>query len=280
MIPSSKQRACRRGGIYIVVLGVSLIVAMLGLAALMGQRIQNRMLSSSSDVRQAQLNAHTAVELALLTMKTDANWRTSQTNGTWFTDRSTGAGTGSPLGTDPGDANLANDATQPVAIRGIGYAGKAEQRFDVSADPRRPPADVLRTSATAGGLISGQSSTVDWNTVTSTYTGATGATPITYSTLPLANDPLFEPGRNLSFDNGTTDWDDDPPGLPDADFTGPLATLGHSACLRVDRTDRRAGAGNRLQVGLMKPNTTYQVSVEIHPDLSAVLLKFSNWFKV
>src|SRR5262245_36997934 len=153
MIPSSKQRACRRGGIYIVVLGTSLIVATLGLAALIGQRIQNRMLSSSSDVRQAQLNAHTAVELALLTMKTDANWRTTQTNGVWFTGRNTGAGSCSLSVTDPVDANLANDATQPVAIRGIGYAGKAEQRFDVTADPRRPPADVLRAGATAGGLI-------------------------------------------------------------------------------------------------------------------------------
>src|SRR5262245_36372192 len=205
-------------------------------------------------------------------MKTDANWRTNQTNGVWFTGRSTGVGTCSLSVTDPVDANLADDANEPVAIRGIGYADKAEQRFDITADPRRPPADVLRTSATAGGSVSGQSS-LDWTGITSTYTGATGAIPITYSSLPLANDPVFELGRNISFDNGTTDWDDDPPGLFKANFTGPLATLGHSACLRVDRNDKVEGAGNRLQAGLMKPSTTYQVSVEVYTTLP-------NWFKV
>lgn len=277
MITAYKQRVRRQGSIYVVVLGASLMVAMLGLAALIGQRIQNRMLTSSAGVRQAQLNAQAAVEFALLTMKTDANWRTNQTNGVWFTGRNIGVGTCSLSVTDPVDANLADDANEPVAIRGIGYADKAEQRFDITADPRRPPADVLRASASAGGSVSGQSS-LDWVGITSTYTGATGAIPITYSSLALANDPVFELGRNISFDNGTTDWDDDPPGLTKATFTGPLATLGHAACLRVDRTTLQEGAGNRLQVGLMKPSTTYQVSVEVHPDLS--LTKLANWFKV
>jgi hypothetical protein len=272
MFPTSNKRTRRQGGIYIVVLGTSLIVATLGLAALVGQRLQNKMLTASVDVRQAQLNAHAAVDLALLTMKQDANWRTTQTNGVWFTGRSTGAGTCSLSVTDPLDANLTDDANEPVTIRGIGYSGKAEQRYDVTADARRPPADVLRASANAGGLIAGQSS-VDWNTVSSTYTGTAGATPITYASLPLATDSQFELGRNISFDNGLDDWDDDPPGLPDADFAGPLATLGHAACMRVDRSDRRAGAGNRLQSGLMKPNTTYQVSVEVYTLLP-------NWFNV
>jgi hypothetical protein len=49
------------------------------------------------------------------------------------------------------------------------------------------------------------------------------------------------------------------------------------ACVRVDRNDKRAGAGNRLQVALLKPNTSYQVSIEVHPDLS---LLQTNRFKV
>src|SRR5262245_59134912 len=126
----------RRAGVYVVVLGTSLVVGLLGLSALVAQRVQNRMLTSSNDVRQAQLNAHSAVELALLTMKTDTNWRTSQSNGAWFTGGATGAGTCSVSVTDPADSDLADDANEPVTIRGIGYSGKAEQRFDVSVDPR------------------------------------------------------------------------------------------------------------------------------------------------
>ena len=67
----------RQGGVYIAVLGSAMIIALLGLCALIGQRIQNRLVSASTDIRQAQLNANTAVELALLTMKQDASWRTN-----------------------------------------------------------------------------------------------------------------------------------------------------------------------------------------------------------
>ena len=63
------------------------------MSALMGQRIQNRIVAASADIRQAQLNANTAVELALLTMKQDTNWRTTSANGNWFTNRGTDAGT-------------------------------------------------------------------------------------------------------------------------------------------------------------------------------------------
>src|ERR1700704_634098 len=71
----------RQGGVYIAVLGSAMIIALLGLCALFGQRIQNRLVSASTDIRQAQLNANTAVELVLLTMKQDASWRTNNING-------------------------------------------------------------------------------------------------------------------------------------------------------------------------------------------------------
>src|SRR5437868_10134557 len=91
--PLVRTSKARRGGVYIAVLGSAMIIALLGLCALIGQRIQNRLLSSSTDIRQAQLNASTAVELALLTMKQDSNWRTNNPSGNWFTNRSTGNGT-------------------------------------------------------------------------------------------------------------------------------------------------------------------------------------------
>jgi len=142
------------------VLGTSLIVALLGMSALMAQRIQNRITTASAHIRQAELNAQTAVEIGLLTMKQNANWRMTQPHGRWFSDRSTGSGKCSLDVIDPVDANLANSAEQPVVIRGIGYSGRAEQRIELTVDPRRDPFGCLRSAIAAGDTISLNGSTL------------------------------------------------------------------------------------------------------------------------
>jgi hypothetical protein len=256
------------------VLGTSLIVSLLALCALMGQRIQNRMLIASSDIRQAQLNADAAVELALLNMNQDANWRSNRSNGSWFVGRGTTAGTCAVEVTDPIDSNLVDDADEPVVIRAIGNAGDAEQRCEITIEARRDPIDILRACANAGGILANQS-TFDWNTVFGAYAGAGIGTSISYSSLPTADQ--FEFARNTSINTNDDYWDDDPPGLPTSDFNAPQGFAGHAATLRVDRDDKRAGAGNRLQVSRLKPNTSYQVSIEVHPDLS---LLQTNRFKL
>jgi hypothetical protein len=268
------RRQRRRGGVYIAVLGTSLIVSLLGLCALMGQRIQNRMLVAASDIRQAQLNADTAVELALLTMKQDSNWRNTLSSGDWFVGRGTTAGTCSVSVTDPVDANLADDADEAVLIQGIGGQGDAEQRCEMVVEARREPVDILRASANAGGIIAGQSS-FGWSAIMTAYSGAGVGTTISYSSLPTASQ--FEFARNTSVTTNADYWDNDPPGLPTSNFNAPQGFGGHVASLRVDRSDKRAGAGNRLQVALLKPNTSYQVTIEVHPDLA---VGQTNRFKV
>src|SRR3954462_12955055 len=124
--PVTRRSSPRQGGVYIVVLGSAMIIALLGMCALIGQRIENRLVVASTDIRQAQLNANTAVELATLAMKQDTNWRTTYSNGNWFTNRSTGIGSCTANVVDPIDANLANGADDPVVITGIGYSGGAE----------------------------------------------------------------------------------------------------------------------------------------------------------
>ncbi|HEY4234266.1 MAG TPA: carbohydrate binding domain-containing protein [Lacipirellulaceae bacterium] len=141
------------GSVYIAVLGTSLIVALLALSALALQRIQNRMLGTSTDIRQAQLNAEAAVELGLLAMKQDTNWRTTYTSGHWITNRTLTAGTCSLDGTDPVDGNLANNTTDPVVFTGIGDYGSAEQRVRVTADPQAKPLSCLRSGVAAGHSV-------------------------------------------------------------------------------------------------------------------------------
>ena len=123
------------------------------MCALIGQRIENRLVTSSTDIRQAQLNATTAVELALLAMKQDTNWRTTYSNGNWFTGRNTGNGTCTANVVDPNDGVLNNGSDDPVVVTGIGYSGQAEQRLKVTVDPRKDPLSCLRSAVAAGGTI-------------------------------------------------------------------------------------------------------------------------------
>jgi Carbohydrate binding domain len=195
----------RTGGVYIAVLGTSLIVSLLALSALALQRIQNRMLDTSANIRQAQLNAEAAIELGLLAMKQNTNWRSTYTNGRWINARALSSGTCSLDGTDPVDSNLANNTTDPIVFTGIGNCGTAEQRVQVVVDPRTQPLSCLRSSVAAGhavtltgsvlrssGLISANTTTASASTIYanvqatsingSTYSGT--STQVSSSQLP------------------------------------------------------------------------------------------------
>src|SRR3954452_5143561 len=156
----------RTGGVYIAVLGTAMIIALLGLCALIGQRIQNRLVSSSTDIRQAQLNSSTAVDLGLLIMKQDTNWRSNNPSGNWFTNRSTGNGTCTANVVDPYDGNLANNPDDPVLVTGVGYSGLAEQRVRVTVDPKKNPLSCLRSAVAAGNNISVSSNILRTNGLT------------------------------------------------------------------------------------------------------------------
>jgi Carbohydrate binding domain len=167
----------RAGGVYIAVLATALVVALLGISALVGQRLQNRLVVTSSAMRQAQLNANTAVELGLLTMKQDPNWRTTYTNGNWFVNRSTGTGTCTLNVTDPIDGNLANGPGDPVVVLGIGFSGDAEQRMRVTIDPRKDPLSCLRSAVAVGDSVTLQNNTLRTNNalITANQSSATAA---------------------------------------------------------------------------------------------------------
>ncbi|HVT29132.1 MAG TPA: carbohydrate binding domain-containing protein [Lacipirellulaceae bacterium] len=149
-----RKKPRRAGGVYIAVLGSAMIIALLGLCALFGQRIEGRIVADAADIRQAQLNASSAVELALLTMKQDTNWRSDYSNGDWFTKRTTGAGTCTANVVDPIDGSLSNSTDDPVVVTGIGYSGQAEQRASVTMDPRKSPLSCLRSAIAVGGNVS------------------------------------------------------------------------------------------------------------------------------
>lgn len=274
-----KQRSSRQGGVYIAVLGTALIVSVLGLTAVLLQRVQNRLLIESADIVQAQRNAETAVELAQLMMTQDDNWRSNRASGRWLTRQDTGAGTATLDVVDQVDGNLADDPDQPVLVRAFGYHGEtsgapsrveADQRLELLLDPVRTPLDCLRAGQQNQQLP-------NWSDVFDYY--QTHGTELAMASLPnrTPNSPHFS--RNHDFANNTRNyWIEQPPGLPAAVYSGPEEHVGHDKCLQVDRNDPRAGAANSLNVSLLKPATRYRVAVDVHANCD--LLITSNWFRI
>jgi hypothetical protein len=265
----------RRGGVYIAVLGTSLIVSLLAISALALQRIQNRMLTAASDIHQAQLNAGTAVELGSLTIKQNSSWRSLRDGQLFlFTNRGTASASNCSLQALDSPTDATEVADRPIKLIGIGRHGPAagdalriaaEQRLETVVDPRRQPHDCLRNGSTAvpdvGAIFA--------------YYGASPngvGTRIDIASLPDRT-PTFS--RNSSLNDGSAFWTGNIPdslgNYRDADDIDVGAYKGHTACLRVERNDWREGAANRLNAALLKPDTNYEVRLEIHPDFAGLL---------
>jgi len=135
-----KPRAARRGGVYVVVLGVAMITSMIGLAALHLERVNLRATAGRDAIAQAQNAADSAVELALARINADPAWRSTYIHG-----QEVPLGSWTPLGGArfkfvlvDADNNLSNDDNDPVTVRGIGAAGDAISVVTVQIEPGRP----------------------------------------------------------------------------------------------------------------------------------------------
>lgn len=122
----------RRGGIYVLVLMVSVFVAVVGVSALTLARIGMRQAQDAGKMAKAELNARAAIEVGFNMISTNANWRTSPGVGVWIAERTWG-----------GEGTIYLEATgltgtrgvdDRVTLRGIGKCGEATQILEVSVD--------------------------------------------------------------------------------------------------------------------------------------------------
>lgn len=132
--PSARSlAAARRGSVYLLVLGVSMIVVVIGLSGLMVSRIEQRSASAVSDMTQARLHALAAIEMGMFLI--DANplsWRDSFKAGVLPTDMPLGNGTLTLQAADPVDGDLTNNTVDPVLFTGIGIDGGARHKLQVT----------------------------------------------------------------------------------------------------------------------------------------------------
>lgn len=145
-------RPHRAGGIYLAVLGASMIVTVIGVGALLLGRVQKRSTDMAQDAAEARLAARAAVELGKLWIVQDASWRQNRLNGAWATNQSIGRGTLSLSVTDPNDANLANFYTDSVLFLATGSKGTARHKIQVKLTPDIQPLTCLQTAACAGSI--------------------------------------------------------------------------------------------------------------------------------
>lgn len=134
-----QDRRHRRGSVYLMVLGAAVIVTILGLSALTAVRIQRRSADGLGDFAEARRYAQSAIELGLLAIHDDPDWRENQLNGNWITDKAIGRGTYSLDGIDPLDGDLADDSSDPLVLTGSGNVGGACCKLSVRLVPYGPP---------------------------------------------------------------------------------------------------------------------------------------------
>jgi hypothetical protein len=130
----------RRGASYVFFLGTALLVATIGLTALAVMRVKLRAAAVDNDSAIARFNARTAVEIAMLTIASDSNWRDTIVHGDWETSEQIGDGSFTYKIVDEKNGNLTTDKNSQVRIYGKGESGDALWIYSVLV---QPPPDSL-----------------------------------------------------------------------------------------------------------------------------------------
>jgi hypothetical protein len=176
--PGKTRRGSCTGSIYFLVLAVCLLVAMIGVTAVLTARVQLRTLGHSSDSDTARLYARSAIELGAY-IANQTNFRTTFNNGTWIRGQPIGDGTFDIAGTNP-NGLLGHWDTDPITLTGTGYKGVALHKTQVQLLAHPQPLSCLGVMVDALQNTSLGGSTQGTTTISSngniTSTASMGAT--------------------------------------------------------------------------------------------------------
>ena len=153
------QARRRRGSVYILIIGVTMLAAAMTIAASIAGRVQARLLDAANNASEARTYAQSAIDLGRLYIAQDSNWRTDRSNGTWFTGMSIGGGSMQLDVLNPsGTLNRFN--ADPILFTGTGTCGTSVQKIQVAIMPTIKPYTCLSTAMMAGTNIQFQSSNI------------------------------------------------------------------------------------------------------------------------
>jgi len=151
MTERRRQHDRRRiGSAYVMILGVSSVLMVIGLAAVSVARIDTRNVAADNDWSEAQTLALSAAENALARIAVTNDWR-SQLSG--LVTVPMGHGTMQWQITDDGDGQLADDAEEPVMIVASGQVGASRYRLGLRCFVVGLPLEGLSRCLHANGDI-------------------------------------------------------------------------------------------------------------------------------
>ena len=138
MQSSSKRQTDprERGSVYVLVLGASLLVAVIGISSLLAARVQRRTVANSADLIQARELARAGIDFVIYGEDKDlagSIWRGMLNDG-GYQGRPLAGGVFSVNGVDPVDGDVINDDTNPVVLTSVGKYGNAKYILQVTID--------------------------------------------------------------------------------------------------------------------------------------------------
>jgi len=140
----------RSGSAYAMIIGVSAVLMIIGLAAVSVARIDTRGVSSDNDWSEAQVLALSAAENALARIAATDDWR-SRLAGVVTVPM--GHGTMQWQITDDADGQLADDAEEPILIVATGQVGASKYKLGLRCLVEGLPLEVLSRCIHSGGDI-------------------------------------------------------------------------------------------------------------------------------
>ncbi len=137
----------RRGSAYIGLIGVAMIVTVIGLSALLGVRVELRTARLTEASAASQFVAPSIIEVGLLRINEDPDWRRTYTHDVWGIEETIGALKYTLKLVDEQDGDLANDPTDLARLYAKTTVGDAVGIYSVLLKPgpvldRRIAADI------------------------------------------------------------------------------------------------------------------------------------------
>lgn len=126
MIQGKHTNNRRRGSIYVIVLGTSMCVATIGLAAMLAVRVDRRVAGDCADMVAARFYARSAIEKAFQIVYDQPTFRATYGGADiWLSDVAIGAGTFTLTVTDPEDGDIESTPNNFLVFTGTGVKGDA-----------------------------------------------------------------------------------------------------------------------------------------------------------
>ncbi|MCC6682978.1 MAG: carbohydrate binding domain-containing protein [Phycisphaeraceae bacterium] len=126
---------CRRGTVYIAVLGAAMLVTILGVSALLAVQAQRQAEQLDQDAVQASFLARSAVDCALRAIQNNSNWRTSYTHDTWSSSASLGRGNFRFKFVASSGSSLSAAIDQSVDVVGLGEVSGVQRLERLTLNP-------------------------------------------------------------------------------------------------------------------------------------------------